>query len=103
MFDSKEIAERALARAEIIKQERAARKRKIYNAVSVAACLLLIVGMSFIIPKDVPDSFVLDTPGAVSATLLAGEAIGGYVLIGVIGFVLGVAVTVFCMKKARKD
>lgn len=92
MFDSKEIAKRALQRAEVIKRERAARKRRIMAIASAAACLVLIVGLSVLIPAALPDSAIPETPGATSATLLADGAVGGYVLIGVIGFVLGAAV-----------
>lgn len=103
MFDSKEIARRALLRAEVIKKERAARKRTITAIVSTAASLALIVGLSFALPINPLESIAMDAPGITSGTLLAGGAIGGYVLMGVIGFVLGAAVVAVYIKKSKKD
>ena len=101
MFNAKEIAERALLRAEIIKDERAVKKRRFYFAVASAASLALIVGLSFVITST-PVAAV-STPDNTSAALLAGGSNGGYALIGVSGFVLGAAITAAYVKKARKD
>jgi len=98
MFDSREIAERALVRAEIIKKEQAVRKRKIYGVSAVAACLALVVGISFFIPSVAPGFVDYGSAGAHGAMLVDEAVIGGYVLIGVIGFALGAAVTIFCYK-----
>ena len=98
MFDSREIAERALRRAKIIKKERASGKRKIYAIAAVAACLALVVGLSFAIPTLIMDTVDYGEMVAHGAMLFGEAAIGGYVLIGIIGFALGAAVTLFCVK-----
>ena len=98
-----EVAEEILRRVELVNKKEAARKRKRYAAIAAAGCLALIVGLSFVIPNVVTDGVVPDAAGATGAAMLAGGAVGGYVLIGVIGFVLGMAVAVLYMKKAKKD
>jgi len=98
MFDSKEIAERALARAEIIKKEQAARKGKIYSITAVAASIALVLGLSFAISFVTPDPVDYIEMGAHSTMLVNEAVIGGYVLIGVLGLALGAAATIFCYK-----
>ena len=101
MFNAKEIAERALLHAEIIKDGRAVKKRRFCFAAASAASLALIVGLSFVITST-PVAAV-STPDNASAALLAGGSNGGYALIGVVGFALGAAITAAYVKKARKD
>lgn len=101
MFDSNEIAEKALVRAEIIKRERAGRKRRVYAIISAAACLILIVGLSFLMPA-IPGRIAAEPPDATSAALLAESGVGGYVFMGVTGFALGGAVTILFLKAKKK-
>jgi len=96
-----EVAEEILRRVELVNKKEAARKRKRYAAIAAAGCLALIVGLSFVIPTAVPDGVVPGAPGATSAAMLAGGAVGGYVLIGVIGFVLGMAVALFSLRGGK--
>jgi len=98
-----EVAEEILRRVELVNKKEAARKRKRYAAIAAAGCLALIVSLSFVIPNIVTGGVAPDATGTTSAAMLAGGAIGGYVLIGVIGFVLGMAVAVLYMKKPKKD
>ena len=104
MFDAKEIAERALLRADMIHNERASKKKKTYYAIISAVSLCVIVGLSFVIPSTlVAPEAITATSDAVSAALLAGRAYGRYVLIGVIGFILGAAVTAAIARKLKKE
>jgi len=96
-----EVAEEILRRVELVNKKEAVRKRKRYAAIAAAGCLALIVGLSFVIPTAVPDGVVPGAPGATSAAMLAGGAVGGYVLIGVIGFVLGMAVALFSLRGGK--
>jgi len=99
---SQEIADEVLSRIRLLEKEdarRAARnKKKVYSVIAVAACLVLIVGLSFAIPSIVMDSTAVEVEGMYTAAMLADAAAGSYILIGVIGFAAGSAVTIFCMK-----
>jgi len=103
MWDSEEIAERTLQRAELIRQRRAARKRRLYSALSVAACLAVIVGLAFVIPPAVTDAPSPVDAGIYGTAQAAGVVSGGYVLLAVISFALGCAVTIFCYKVLLKQ
>jgi len=96
MFDSKEIAERALLRAELIKARRKRERLKIAALLTgvsaLAACFILLpVGYG---GTDPP-------PAQGSVRILDGAVAGGHVLAGVIGFILGVVVTVQCLRGRR--
>ena len=101
MFEPQEIMRKSLLRAAEIKKERLIRRRRILFAVSTAASLTLIAGLSFILKNLVPE----ESAEAVTAeaTLIAGSNFGSYVLIGVIGFAAGAAVAIIALKKAKKD
>jgi len=99
MWDSKEIAEQALRKAELIRKRRAARKRRIYSTLSVAVCLTVVVILAFVIPPVVTDAPGTGIYGAAQA---ADGVFGGYVLLAVVSFALGCAVTIFCYKVLLK-
>ena len=85
----------------IAEKERQKRLRRGWiTAVSgVAACLAVIVGVSIFMPGVVESI----EPGAsagfeTAATMLGGSAALGYIVIGLLAFVLGVCVTVLCFR-----
>ena len=74
------------------------RHRRIVSAFCIAACLAVIVGVSFVMLGIVGQI----TPGTSSgfetaATILGGTALG-YMVIGLLAFVLGVCVTILCFR-----
>ena len=75
------------------------RHRRIVSAFCIAACLAVIVGVSFVMPGIVGQI----EPGASSgvetaATILGGGTALGYMVIGLLAFILGVCVTVLCFR-----
>ena len=73
-----------------IKQQKRRQRQRITALMAAAACLAVIVGVSFAMP-------------ALSEKLAGGytagyQAAAGYVAVGVLAFVLGVAVTILCLK-----
>jgi len=102
MRSNKEIAAQARRRSAILREKKQKMKRRIYAVSAVAVCLVLIVGLSFAIPTIVTDSSAVEAQGMHSAAILADAAAGGYILIGVVGFALGAAVTIFCVKGLNK-
>ena len=75
------------------------RHRRIVSAFCIAACLAVIVGVSFVMPGIVGQI----TPGTSSgfetaASMYGGGAALGYIVIGLLAFLLGVCVTVLCFR-----
>ena len=93
---SEERAKEVLRRMERIRQKRRAAG---YAALSAAGGFALIVGLSFAVQNIAPAEY--DLSGQTGATLLAGGGLGGYVLIGVISFVIGIAVATVYLKKPK--
>ena len=59
-------------------------------------CLLLLVGLG--------DGFHAGaTAGKYSGAALLFDGIGGYVLIGVIAFIVGVGIAAFCIHRKNRD
>ena len=89
MRSDKEIAREALKRAAIIRDQRKKKKRGVYAICYAAACLLVIIGLSFALAGVNVNAVVMGD--AYSAALFAGNSTGGFVIIGIIGFALGAA------------
>ena len=75
------------------------RYRRIVSGFCIAACLAVIVGVSFVMPGIVGQI----TPGTSSgfetaATILGGGTALGYMVIGLLAFILGVCVTILCFR-----
>ena len=85
----------------IVEKERQKRRqrRQIAAVSGVAACLAVIVGASFAMPGIVGQI----EPGISSgfetaATILGGSTALGYMVIGLLAFILGVCVTALCFR-----
>jgi len=102
MKSNKEIAAEARRRSAILRGQKLKKKRRIYAISAVAACLTLMAGLAFIIPV-ITDTAPTGAGGLYSAVMFAGGGLGGYVLIGVIGFALGGLVMFLYMRKSGKD
>ena len=88
------------------KRRIAARQRKeqlrrsmITTFSAAAACLVLIVGVSFAMPGMVAGIRPGDYAGfETAASMYGGGAALGYIVIGLLSFLLGVCVTVLCFR-----
>ena len=80
-------------------REKRLRRSKITMFSAAAACLVLIVGMSFAMPGMVAGIRPGDYAGyETAASMYGGGAALGYIVIGLLSFVLGVCVTVLCFR-----
>ena len=85
----------------IAEKERQKRLRcgRIAAVSSVAAALALIVGMSLAMPGMVSQTESgMSSDFETTATMLGGNSAPGYIVIGLLAFVLGVCVTVLCFR-----
>ena len=80
-------------------REKRLRRNTITMASAVAACLALIMGVSFVMP-DI--AVKIQTGGyagfETAASIFHGGAALGYIVIGLLAFLLGVCVTVLCFR-----
>ena len=86
------------------KRARARRRRLALNAACMAACLLPVTGIGALMPGLMARSAgggVAHVSGA--ASLIGGHAALGYILMGLMAFLLGVCVTVCLYRLRRRD
>ena len=85
----------------IAAMERKKRRRRntITMASAVAACLALLIGASFAMPGIAASIQAGDYAGfETAASMYGGGAALGYIVIGLLAFLLGVCVTVLCFR-----
>ena len=85
----------------IAKMEREKRRRRnaITMASAVAACLALLVGASLAMPGIAARIQTGDYSGfETAASMYGGGAALGYIVIGLLAFLIGVCVTVLCFR-----
>ena len=80
-------------------QEKRLRRDKITMISAVAACLALLVGASLAMPGIAANLQTGDYSGfETAASIFHGGAALGYIVIGLLAFLLGVCVTVLCFR-----
>ena len=80
-------------------REKRLRRSKITMFSAAAACLVLLVGVSFAMPGMVAGIRPGDYAGyETAASMYGGGAALGYIVIGLLSFLLGVCVTVLCFR-----
>ena len=87
-----------------IKRERQKKKQRAADMICIAACLLLVVGIGSFLPglaEDLPCDAIYHTSGA--ASLVGSHASLGYILMGILAFLLGVCVTVLLYRLRRRN
>lgn len=82
-----------------IERRKRQRRNRIAALSSAAACLAVIVALSFVMPGISEKHTAGDYAGyETAASIFGGSAAAGYVVIGLLAFVLGVCVTVLCFR-----
>ena len=87
-----------------IKRERQKKKQRAVDLISIAACLLLVVGIGSFMPDlvaDISGGAVRHASGA--ASLVGSHAELGYILMGLFSFMLGICVTVLLYRLHRRN
>ena len=80
-------------------REKRRRRNTITIASSVAACLALLIGASFAMPGIAANIQTGDDSGfETAASIFHSGAALGYIIIGLLAFLLGVCVTVLCFR-----
>ena len=82
-----------------IEREKRRRRNTITMASAVAACLALLIGASLAMPGIAARIQVNDYAGfETAASIFRNSAALGYIVIGLLAFLLGVCVTVLCFR-----
>ena len=82
-----------------IEREKQRRRNVITMASAVAACLALLIGASLAMPGIAANIQTGDYSGfETAASMYGGGAALGYIVIGLLAFLLGVCVTVLCFR-----
>ena len=82
-----------------IERENRLRRNTLTMASTVAACLVLLIGASFAMPGIASRIQTGDYSGfETTASMYGGGAALGYIVIGLLAFLLGVCVTVLCFR-----
>ena len=85
-----------------IEREKRLRRNTITMASAVAACLALLIGASLAMPGITANIQTGDYSGfETAASIFHGGAALGYIVIGLLAFLLGVCVTVLCFRLRR--
>ena len=82
-----------------MEREKQLRRNTITMASAMAACLALLIGASFAMPGIAAKIQTDDYAGfETAASMYGGGAALGYIVIGLLAFLLGVCVTVLCFR-----
>ena len=82
-----------------IEQKKRLRRNTVTMVSAVAACLVLLVGASLAMPGIAASIQAGDYSGfETAASIFHGGAALGYIVIGLLAFLLGVCVTVLCFR-----
>ena len=82
-----------------IEQEKRLRHNTVTMASAVAACLALLIGASLAMPGIAANIQTGNYSGfETAASMYGGGAALGYIVIGLLAFLLGVCVTVLCFR-----
>ena len=87
-----------------IQRERQKKKQRALDMLCIAVCLVLVVGIGSFMPgwaAGIPGGEARHASGA--ASLVGSHAALGYILMGLMAFLLGVCVTVFLYRLHRRN
>lgn len=102
MQSNEERFRRIQRRTAELKQEQVQRRQRRIDIACFAACLLLVIGLGNAMPQiaaGLGGADTIQTTGA--ASLLAENAALGYILIGLLSFLLGVCMTILLYRLHR--
>ena len=102
MHSTAEQLREIMRRKDIISEKRIIRRHLYASAIASCICAVLLVAVCFLIPRISP---VSDTPVMLRyGSLLLATPYLGYVVVGIVAFLLGICITLLCIHwKALKQ
>ncbi len=101
-MDTRKMTAAALARAGKLRAARARRKR-VRRRAALSLCLCMGVVCGAVLPGLLRGQGAVSAPARAVGALFAGSSAGGYVLVGVVCFMLGTALTLGIMRRNKKQ
>ncbi|MDL2318713.1 hypothetical protein LJC74_06525 [Eubacteriales bacterium OttesenSCG-928-A19] len=101
MITDREMAAEVLRRTALYRRKQAEKRHKMTITISVAACLSLIIWLAMWMPSVSSDT--VQGRQMYSASLMGAGTAGGYVLVGVLAFMLGTLVSWLGIRAKRQD
>ncbi len=103
-MDNNEILSQVLSRVDEINYKKSEKRRKLFSATAGILSVAFIIGLSVMMPSMMRNtdtsSFIGGTP---VASLLASPALAGYVVVGLVSFLLGATLTLLCQCLQKKN
>ena len=90
-------------RAHDINRKRQKRKVAAAGILSTAFCLMIVITTALLMPKLNDVNVSGGDAIGMNASIFTGTAALGYIVIGILAFILGVAVTIFCFRFKKKQ
>ena len=88
-------------RAAELERKKRERVANVLSFTAAAACLIMVIGLSFYIPRVTGKLDISGMTGVtegMNASLFASVGTLGYVVTGILAFLLGISVTVLCFR-----
>ena len=102
MLNTGERKTEILERADRMKRERARRVSRAVAGLACAAAAVLIIALSAVLSGLPVQSGGSGSVG-MAASIFSGNAMLGYLVIGILAFILGVSVTVLCYRLRERE
>lgn len=96
MQDESLFLERVHQRAAEIEKQSARRRMYMIQSLSAAAGMAAVIMMALMMPKVLPETEL--NPVTMQASIFSGNRSLGYIVVGVLAFMLGAGVTLLCLK-----
>lgn len=90
-------------RAHDINRKKQKRKVAAAGILSTAFCLMIVITTALFMPKFNDVNVSGSDSASMNASIFSGTAALGYIVIGILAFILGVAVTIFCFRFKKKQ
>ncbi len=86
------------ARASELEKERRAKRVRVLQTAGVCLCLAAVIALAALMPGLTASITPEAAADSMRASIFAGSRALGYIVIAVVAFLLGAAVTVFCFR-----
>ena len=96
MQDESLFLERVHQRAAEIKRQSSRRKLVLIQAVSAAAGIAAVIAVALLIPRALPETEQI--PVTMQASIFSENGSLGYIVVGIIAFLLGMGITLLCIR-----
>ena len=103
MRTDKERIELMHKRAKELEWESHSRRLRVTGALVTAACFVLVIAFAVMMPEISGTIAPAGDSGNMNASVFSGGSALGYIVIAILAFILGAAVTIFCYRLKKRQ